>query len=129
MGLVGIKFPFQKGSTQFPAQSRDEVVVAENILRILQERKGERVMRSDTGSSVWDFIFENTGPVLQARVDFEVRRAIGRGEPRATVLQVLTREEKKNSGDVVIFVDILYEYNQKANVVTSAYTNPAPVGG
>jgi phage baseplate assembly protein W len=69
------------------------------------------------------------GPLLQARVDFEVRRAIGRGEPRVIVLQVLVREETQTNKDVVIFVDILYEYNQKANVVTATYTSPAPIGG
>lgn len=121
MSITGIKFPFSKGSTSFPDVVTGEDAIKCNILRILQERKGERPMRSETGSKMWSFIFENTGPVLNAKVDFEVRRALSIGEPRITVLRVNVTSEDDAKGDTIVYVDILYKYNIVVDSVTATF--------
>ena len=109
MSILGIAFPFQKGSTEFPRQKVDDDVIEDNIRRILLTRLGERVMRPRSGSDTMSFVFESVGSVLRARISREVRRALAEGEPRIQVerVQVLEREDRATKGRQ-IFVLITY---------------------
>jgi len=78
-------------------------------------------MRPEIGSKVLDFVFENTGPVLRARMDFEVRRAIAQSEPRATVLNVYTYEQIVAGGDTVVSVEVIYEVQGNLQQVSTAF--------
>jgi phage baseplate assembly protein W len=119
--IRGIAFPFTIGSTSLPEKADDDDVVADNILRILHTRLGERVMRPEIGSKVLDFVFENTGPVVRARMDFEVRRAISQSEPRATVVNVYTYEEIVAGGDTVVNVEVIYEVQGNLQQVSTSF--------
>lgn len=116
MTIRGLKFPFNKGFQAFPDKSEDADTIDDNIRRILQTRLGERVMRPNSGSKLWDYVFGSVGPVLRAQLDHEVRRAIGANEPRARVLQVNVREVTVlGSGPAgeatAVEVNIFYEVN------------------
>ena len=124
MTIRGLKFPFGRSNTSFPAKAEDQQVIEDNILRILLERLGERPMRSETGSKTWNFVFENTGPVLSAQADYEVRRALARGEPRITVRNVNVSELEDAKGDITVYIDVLYEFNEKSGLVRA----PFPLG-
>jgi phage baseplate assembly protein W len=104
--IRGIAFPFNKGTTSFPAKSEDDDTIEDNIRRILQTKRGDRVMRPNTGSDTMGFVFENIGPMLRASINHEVRRALSAGEPRAQVLRVLAlqRENKPVKGHTVVVV-------------------------
>lgn len=129
MTIRGIAFPFRKGTTSLPAVVTDNDVIRDNIIRILQTMKGSRVMRPSTGSNVWAFVFENTGPVLSARMDHEVRAAIAQGEPRATVLTVAVSEESRNDGGVNIIVAVVYKVNLDVQQAVTTFSQPTPAGG
>jgi len=118
MTIIGIKHPFQKGSISFPAQSTDDDVIRDNITRTLTTPRGSRAMRPGQGSDIWNFVFENRGPLLRARINAEVRRSLAVGEPRITVIQVLVEEKKSASGQDVIAVDVMYRV--KGNVQKTA---------
>lgn len=110
MTIRGLAFPFGTSFSSLPAASTDDDVIADNIRRILLTRRGSRVMRPSTGSNVIDFVFENIGPVLRARIDDEVRRALSEGEPRAQVLEVRVFEQETfaTGRQVEVIVDITY---------------------
>lgn len=108
MTILGIAFPFRASSTSLPAVSVDADVIVDNITRIIQTPRGSRVMRPDAGSDTYSFVFENSGPLLRARIDNEVRRAVAAGEPRARVLQVFVTEQEKPEG-VEILVEVAFE--------------------
>lgn len=107
--ILGLAFPFQKGTTEFPRQKVDDDVIEDNIRRILLTRRGERVMRPRSGSDTMSFVFESVGSVLRARIANEVRRAIAEGEPRVQIerVQVLDRFDSITKGRQV-FVLITY---------------------
>lgn len=86
-------------------------------------------MRPSVGSNVWNFVFENTGPVLNARMDHEVRRAIAEGEPRATVLNVGLSEEGRNDGGKNIIVTVIYSVNLDVQQVVTTFSQPSSLGG
>lgn len=121
MTIRGISFPFTISPTSLPQKSENDDVVADNILRILHTRVGERVMRPEIGSKVLDFVFENTGPVLRARMDFEVRRAIAQNEPRATVLNVYTYDTIVAGGETIINVEVIYEVQGNLQQVSTSF--------
>jgi len=122
--IIGIAFPFQKGSTSFPLTRTDADVVADNIQRILETRKGERPMRPNTGSSIYDFVFENVGAVLTARIDHEVRRAIAEGEPRASVLSVYVVEKPRSDGAKNVVVTVTWSFRREVRQSAMTYTPP-----
>lgn len=109
-----------------PAGVEDNDVIRDNIIRILQTMKGSRVMRPETGSNVWNFVFESIGPVLTARMDHEVRRAIAQGEPRATVLNVAVTEEERQDGGKNIIVTVAYRVNLDVQQASAAFSQPTP---
>lgn len=109
MTIRGIAFPFNKGTTSFPAMTEDDATVEDNVRRIVLTRRGERVMRPDAGSDVMNYVFENIGPLLAAKIRAEVRRAIAAGEPRVQVMQVqVTSQENKQTKGTEILVVITY---------------------
>ena len=121
MTISGISYPFNKGTTAFPARSEDEEVIADNIIRILTTPAGSRVMRPGTGSKIYNFVFQSMGPVLNAQMAYEVRRAISEGEPRATVLSVNVEEEVRRDGDRNILVTVNYEVNLRPDSVSVSF--------
>lgn len=124
MTIRGIGFPFRKSSTSFPARTTDNEVIRDNIIRILQTVEGSRVMRPTSGSKVWSFVFENTGPILNSRMDYEVRRAIAEGEPRANVLDVGVAEEERNDGGINLVVYIIYSVKLDIQQVQVSFASP-----
>jgi len=128
VAIVGIAFPFQKGTTSFPMQRTDADVVEDNIIRILQTRRGERPMRPGTGAAIWDFIFENTGALLNARVDHEVRSALAAGEPRATVLSVGVHEQLRIDGAKNMVVTLVWSFNREVRQTAVTYAAPGNNG-
>jgi len=108
VAILGIAFPFRPSATSFPAVAEDVDVIADNITRIIQTPRGSRVMRPEAGSDTYSFLFENSGPLLRARIDNEVRRAVSAGEPRARVIQVLVSERDMSGGREIV-VDVSFE--------------------
>lgn len=108
MTIRGLAFPFGRSSFGLPAPATDEDVIADNITRIIQTPRGSRVMRPDAGSDTYAFVFESTGPLLRARIDHEVRRAVSAGEPRASILRVDVTERETDDG-MEIVVDVAFE--------------------
>lgn len=117
MTIRGIAFPFGRSATSFPATRTDDDVIRDNIRRILQTPRGSRVMRPGVGSDVFLFVFESIGPVLRARIDNEVRRALAEGEPRVTVLFVGIQEVPQRQGGVELVVTVEYEVNRRPGTV------------
>ena len=109
MAILGIKFPFQRSETGFPAPATDGECVEGNIERIIVTNPGSRVMRPFEGMGAGRMVFEASGPVLAAWVDFELRRKVESSEPRARVTRVTMTEETVDGRDVDI-VDVEYEF-------------------
>jgi phage baseplate assembly protein W len=125
MTLIGISFPFAKGYSEFPMKSYDSDVLEDNIRRIVMTRPGERVMR-DVGSGAWAFVFDNTGPVMRAKVRSEVRRALMDGEPRVTVLNVYVTEMDVEDGTLV---DVTIEWKPRDALLASPTTTTVTLPG
>ena len=118
MTIRGIAFPFTKGTTEFPQAKTDDDIIEDNVRRVLLTRRGERVMRPESGSSLYDFVFENVDSVMVAGIGHEVRRALTQNEPRIDVIEVGVQVIRGPKREVV--VTVVYEVNRqlKSTAVT-----------
>lgn len=99
--LKGISFPFRKGPQGFPQPSKGAAAVLTDLVGLLTTEKGEVPALEDVGVSMYQFVFESTGPILQARTTQEVRTVIAKNEPRMTVLAVTVSEQQLGEGRMV----------------------------
>ena len=69
----GVSFPFRRSDTEFPASSSDDELIQESLIQLFQTKKGERVMRPDVGSRVYDLVFDPNNPALGDILRAEVK--------------------------------------------------------
>jgi uncharacterized protein len=93
---------------------------------ILSTYPGERPMRPEFGSRLRDFIFDGATFQNATAIAAEVRAALRRWEPRATVSDVTVTPEDDEPG--LLSIDIRYTIksaNDPRNLVFPFYTIPA----
>ena len=118
---IGWQFPFyisgrRGGPEDIGGVSIDEgrILVRQSIMQILGTRIGERVMRRDFGSRIYDLVFEPNDPLIDVQVEHYVRVAIERWEPRVLVGPVTINRDQRLEG--VLLIEVTYEIIQFATI-------------
>ncbi len=106
----GLKFPFtfqrRSGGTQIStATSSDHTHIHESIRQILGTRKGERFLRPEFGTRLYELVFEPNDTVLYGLIRHEVTDALDRWEPRVIVTDV---EVGPGDDEHLVLVNISY---------------------
>lgn len=117
----GIQFPFQKGTTSFPAVAEDAVLIRQSIIQILLTEAGERLMRPDFGSGLLSRVFDNNDSVLESLLQAEVFAAVGKWEPRAIVRGVDT---VRNDSTITVTVNYVVVATRQLDSVSLAISAP-----
>jgi len=117
----GILFPYQKGSTSFPAKAEDSELIRQSIIQILLTEGGERVMRPDFGSGLMSRVFDNNDAVLESLLQAEVFSAIGRWEPRAIVRSV---DVERKDSTITVTVNYVVVATRQLDAVSIALSTP-----
>lgn len=73
------------GRVRPPYSITGSELVKRDLLNEFHTRRGERVMRPEFGSIIWDLIMEPTGPDLESKIESDVKKILNR-EPRASLL-------------------------------------------
>ncbi len=105
------------------AAGSDDIEQAIRI--ILETSPGERVMRPEFGCGLHDLVFAPNSPTTAGLVDFHVREALGRWEPRIEVDDVVVRPDPQNRA--VLLINIRYRLratNDERNLVYPFYRIP-----
>ncbi len=84
----GLAFPLQLDNRGNVALTSFENEIQQAITIILGTAPGERVMRSEFGCRIHEYIFAPANAVTASAVEREVRLALDRWEPRITVQDV-----------------------------------------
>lgn len=85
---TGIKYPFQRGGTSFPAAATDDELIRDSLLQLILTMNGERIMRPEFGTNALSFIFENNDAVLSNLLRAEIQGVIARFEPRVQLVDI-----------------------------------------
>ncbi len=106
---IGFAFPFQKGTTGFPAQATDNDLIQQALVQLIMTGRGERIMRPDVGSNAYGFIFQSVGAPMVTLIQTEVRNVITKYEPRV-VLQSVQVTTNNSAGSAPSQVTVTIKY-------------------
>lgn len=101
----GIKFPFQKSGTSFPAATNDDALIRESLIQLILTANGERVMRPNFGTNARAFVFENNDAVLGNLLRSEVKGVVAKYEPRVQLTDI--QLERKDSQIIMTLIYIV----------------------
>ena len=103
----------------------DEREIAEAIRIILGTSVGERPMRPEFGSRIYEFVFDEADAATASRLAFAVREALERWEPRIDLDAVDVTVDDANRN--LLYIDINYHIkddNDPRNLVFPFYVIP-----
>ena len=113
---VGWKFPIRVNSKGGLSYSKGEEDIEESIWIILGTSKKERVMLPDFGCGIHDLVFAPLNPTTIGDIEYHVKDALIKWEPRIDVLNVRVEQKAEEPNLLLIRVD----YRIRAN---NAYYN------
>ena len=102
----------------------NEKDIKESLEIYLSTKIGERVMRSNYGCLVHDYLFEPFDENIISSIGHEIKRTIYEFEPRIHVHEVTTNKSNVNEG--IINIGVFYEIiatNVRDNIVFPFYIN------
>ncbi len=102
----------------------NEKDIKESLQIYLSTKIGERVMRSNYGCLVHDYLFEPFDENIISSIGHEIKRTIYEFEPRIHVHEVTTNKLNVNEG--IINIGVFYEIiatNVRDNIVFPFYIN------
>jgi len=121
---IGWEFPpkFDKiGST--PLMISGEEGVANSIYVILHTKLGERIMRTEFGSTLHELLFESLTANMKTFMSSSLKKALTINEPRIQVQEILLEQNDLALGRVDIRISYTFiETNQLNNLVLPFYT-------
>lgn len=103
--------------------SVDEVdAINRSIQLILATAKGERLMRPDFGSDLYNFLFQPLSEINKGRMATAVKNALQKWEPRIRVLDVAVSSDLRNAATALISINYkVRSNNTKTNFVYPFY--------
>jgi phage baseplate assembly protein W len=111
----GWSFPIATRGDGRIAESSEEEKVRQSIEMILRTAPGERVMRPDFGCGIHDLVFDTMSDELIGRLQGEVADALGKWEPRVTVLEVIAGRDPEEH------TRLLVEINYRVRSTNSSF--------
>jgi hypothetical protein len=121
---TGWAFPIQIDDTGGIRMRSREDDIREAIGIVLGTRLGERAMRPEFGSGLADLVFDPNDANLAGRIEFLVRKALERWEPRIVVKEVRAQPAGER-----MEIDVRYivrQTNREDNVVVPFFTGALP---
>jgi phage baseplate assembly protein W len=126
---TGIGFPLRVDARGGLKLVSDDEDVREAIVLILATAHGERPMRPEFGCGIHDYVFDVIDAHTIGRLEYEVRAALDRWEPRIDVLDVRFDASRAQDGVIAIEIDYrLRATNDLRNLVYPFYLIPAEEG-
>lgn len=121
----GWSFPptFSKEKADIEMVSKEEDI-KQSLMIFFSTKLGERIMRSNYGCVVHDYMFEKSDLDVIERLAFELKQSIRRYEPRIIVHNV--NASKSDAINGLINLEVVYEIhstNVRDNIVFPFYLN------
>ena len=122
---TGVSFPLRVDRLGSIAVSSGNSDVQEAIDIILGTAPGERPMRPEFGCGIHNYIFDTIDASMLGMVEYEIRAALDRWEPRIEVLEITPDLARVDEG--VLMLEITYSLvatNDIRNLVYPFYLIP-----
>ena len=123
---AGVAFPLRVDARGGLALSRSHDDVDEAIRLIVGTAQGERPMRPEFGCGIHDYVFESIDSYTLGRIDYEIRVALDRWEPRIDVVDIDFDTTESEVGRLVIEISYrIRATTHMRNLVYPFYVIPA----
>ena len=99
----GFPFPFRLGEQGLTPISGEEKI-RQSIYIILMTRQGERPLRPEFGSRIWEYVFELPGETVRHLLCTEIVQAIDQWEHRVQNVQAHIDDSAISEGKILIEV-------------------------
>ena len=122
----GWQFPIRIDDAGAIAEAREEDKVRQSIEIILRTAPGERPMRPEFGCGIHNHVFGNIDSSTLAKIEYDIRSALDRWEPRIDVVEVEPNLSRIDDG--VLLIDLTYKLratNDVRNLVYPFYLIPS----
>jgi phage baseplate assembly protein W len=122
----GWAFPVRTDSTGGIALVAKQQEIEEAMRLVLGTAPGERPMRPEFGCRIHSYVFASADATTAGLLEYEVKEALVRWEPRIEVLDVDVTFDNENVG--TIYINIVYRVrteNSPRNLVFPFYSIPA----
>jgi len=123
---TGISFPLRIDRLGALALSSGDIDVKEAIDIILGTAPGERPMRPEFGCGIHNHVFGNIDASTLAKIEYDIRSALDRWEPRIDVVDI--KPDLSRIDDGVLLIDLTYQLratNDVRNLVYPFYLIPS----
>jgi hypothetical protein len=123
---TGISFPLRIDRLGALALSSGDTDVKEAIDIILGTAPGERPMRPEFGCGIHNHVFGNIDASTLAKIEYDIRSALDRWEPRIDVVDI--KPDLSRIDDGVLLIDLTYKLratNDVRNLVYPFYLIPS----
>ncbi len=117
---VGVSFPVKADENGAIATTAYEASVRQSIWLILSTAKGERVMRPNFGSGIYDLVFEMQTAATSGQISQMVREDLLLWEPRIDVLNVQIIPQSNSDGELLL-INIDYQVRVTNNIFNLVY--------
>ncbi|MUG93210.1 baseplate protein [Scytonema sp. UIC 10036] len=117
---VGVSFPVKANDNGVIETAAYEASVRQSIWLILGTAKGERVMRPNFGSGIYDLVFEMQTAETAGQISQMVREDLLFWEPRIDVLDVQVVPQSTLDGEELL-INIDYQVRSTNNVFNLVY--------
>lgn len=121
----GLAFPLRTTASGSVALVSADQELREAIRLILGTAYGERPMRPEFGCGIHDLVFAPSNSTTAGQAAYEVRRSLGRWEPRVDVDDVTVTYDEGDTS--LMYISITYSVrgaNDPRNLVFPFYTIP-----
>lgn len=117
----GFPFPLQMEGGRLLACSGEEKI-RQSIYVILMTRQGERPMRPEFGSRIWDYVFELPGETCRNLLCGEIEQAVDRWEHRVQDVHATVDDAEIADGKLQVSVAyVVRATNRPDNLVFPFY--------
>src|SRR5215207_250700 len=121
----GLAFPLQVDARGALALAAGEDDVEQAIALILGTAPGEREMRPEFGCAVHDLVFDTIDAAMIGRLEFAIREALDRWEPRINVERLDFDLSAVDDGQLLITIAYTVRAtNHQRNLVYPFYVIP-----
>lgn len=90
----GMAFPMTKGPGGIPKVVEDADLVWNDVKLLFSTKRRSRVMRRSLGMLLEGMVFDNTGPLMHAKIYREVVTVLANFEPRASLESLTITDDK-----------------------------------
>lgn len=113
---INIKFPFKDSNLGglFDVNQTTENALKDNLISLLTTRRGQRVMRAELYSPIYDYIMEPIDSTTKRNLRNEIEKKVEKFLPEISIDDILIEEfEEKNLLNIKIIFTTTFSYGGK----------------